>query len=58
MDLVYGQTYLNNEFPNLIFWNLLIFILGFILQDPDGYEICFVGKLGFFELCIPTYDKI
>ena len=29
-----------------------------ILQDRDGYEICFVGDKGFFDLCKPTYDTI
>ena len=29
-----------------------------ILQDVDGYEICFVGDVGFWDLCQPTYDEI
>jgi catechol 2,3-dioxygenase-like lactoylglutathione lyase family enzyme len=27
-----------------------------ILQDPDGYEICFVGESAFNELCVPDQD--
>ena len=29
-----------------------------ILQDRDGYEICFVEDVGFAELSRPTYEKI
>ena len=29
-----------------------------ILCDPDGYEICFVEAEGFYQLAVPTYDKI
>ena len=29
-----------------------------ILTDVDGYEICFVGDVGFWDLCKPTYDEI
>ena len=29
-----------------------------ILQDPDGYEICFVEDLGFYELAAPKYDVV
>ena len=29
-----------------------------ILADRDGYEICFVEDVGFYELATPTYDVI
>lgn len=29
-----------------------------ILSDPDGYEICFVGDVGFYDLATPLYDKV
>lgn len=29
-----------------------------ILADPDGYEMCFVGDVGFYDLALPTYDVI
>ena len=29
-----------------------------ILADPDGYEICFVGDVGFWDLAKPLYDKV
>ena len=29
-----------------------------ILADRDGYEICFVEEVGFYELATPTYDVI
>ena len=29
-----------------------------ILADPDGYEICFVGDIGFYDLAKPLYDKV
>lgn len=29
-----------------------------ILADPDGYEICFVGDIGFYDLATPLYDRI
>uniref|UniRef100_A0A7S2ELB3 VOC domain-containing protein n=1 Tax=Trieres chinensis TaxID=1514140 RepID=A0A7S2ELB3_TRICV len=29
-----------------------------ILTDPDGYEICFVGDEGFYDLAVPLYDKV
>lgn len=29
-----------------------------ILADPDGYEICFVGAEGFYDLAEPLYDLI
>ena len=29
-----------------------------ILSDPDGYEICFVGDIGFYDLATPLYDRV
>lgn len=29
-----------------------------ILADPDGYEICFVGDIGFYDLATPLYDLV
>ena len=29
-----------------------------ILLDPDGYEICFVEDVGFYDLATPTYDVV
>lgn len=29
-----------------------------ILADPDGYEICFVGDVGFYDLATPLYDRV
>ena len=29
-----------------------------ILSDPDGYEICFVGDIGFYDLATPLYDQV
>jgi thiol-disulfide isomerase/thioredoxin len=29
-----------------------------ILADPDGYEICFVGDVGFYDLAKPLYDRV
>lgn len=29
-----------------------------ILQDPDGYEICFVEETGFYALAVPVYDVV
>ena len=29
-----------------------------ILSDPDAYEICFVGDIGFYDLATPLYDKV
>jgi len=29
-----------------------------ILADPDGYEICFVGDVGFYDLATPLFDKV
>ena len=29
-----------------------------ILSDPDDYEICFVGDVGFYDLATPLYDKV
>ena len=29
-----------------------------ILADPDGYEICFVGDVGFWDLATPLYDRV
>lgn len=29
-----------------------------ILADPDGYEICFVEDIGFYQLATPIYDVI
>jgi hypothetical protein len=29
-----------------------------ILKDRDGYEICFVEDIGFYQLAVPTYDLV
>jgi len=29
-----------------------------ILADPDAYEICFVGDVGFYDLATPLYDLV
>jgi len=29
-----------------------------IFADPDGYEICFVGDVGFYDLATPLYDLV
>jgi thioredoxin 1 len=29
-----------------------------ILADPDAYEICFVGDVGFYDLATPLYDVV